>query len=60
MEASESWRVAEIKLVSANCLKLILQTTVGLGCKDIQELITAYVESPRIGATTVQMIDCFT
>ena len=30
MEASESWRVAEIKLVSANCLKLILQTTVML------------------------------
>jgi len=30
MEASESWRVAEIKLVSANCLKLILQTTVSL------------------------------
>ena len=28
MEASVSWRVAEIKLVSANCLKLILQTTV--------------------------------
>ena len=28
MEASVSWRVAEIKLVSANCLKLILQATV--------------------------------
>lgn len=28
MEASESWRVAESKLVSASCLKLILQITV--------------------------------